>query len=110
MESLAWHAVADGAERAVLYGDPTHTGSFVLRFRTGREIIVPLHWHRHDEHITVLSGPFSLSVNGARSELAQGSYVVIPAGAHHSTWYGAGTLIQVNGIGPFESIYVGERR
>jgi len=49
-------------------------------------------------------------VNGARSELAQGSYVMIPAGAHHSTWYGAGTLIQVNGIGPFESIYVDERR
>ena len=110
MQSLVWQPVADGAERAVLYGDPTHAGSFVIRFRTVREIVVPLHWHRHDEHITVLSGPFSLSVNGARSELEQGSYVVIPAGAHHSTWYGAGTVIQVSGIGPFESIYVDEPR
>ena len=110
MESLAWQPVADGAERAVLHGDPTHAGSFVFRLRTGRDLVVPLHWHRHDEHITVLSGPFSLSVNGERSELAQGSYIVIPAGAHHSTSYGAGTLIQVNGIGPFESIYVDERQ
>ena len=92
MESLAWQPVANGAERAVLYGDPTHAGNFVIRFRTSREIVVPLHWHRHDEHITVLSGPFSLSVNGA----------------HHSTWYGPGTVIQVSGIGPFESIYVDE--
>jgi mannose-6-phosphate isomerase-like protein (cupin superfamily) len=110
MENLAWQPVAEGAERAVLYGDPTHAGGFVLRFRTVREMSVPLHWHRHDEHITVLAGPFSLSVNGARAELEQGSYVVIPAGAHHRTWYGAGTLIQVNGTGPFESIYVDERQ
>jgi quercetin dioxygenase-like cupin family protein len=109
MESLAWQPVAEGAERAVLYGDLTHAGSFVIRFRTVREMSVPLHWHRHDEHITVLSGPFSLAVNGVRNELEAGSYVVIPAGAHHSTSYGAGTLIQVNGTGPFESIYVDER-
>ena len=97
MESLAWKPLAEGAERAVLHGDPTHTGNFVIRFRTSREIAIPLHWHRHDEHITVLSGPFSLALNGARNELETGSYVVIPAGAHHSTWYGTG---------PFESIYV----
>jgi mannose-6-phosphate isomerase-like protein (cupin superfamily) len=106
MEDLAWLPVAHGAERAVLHGDPAHGGSFVLRFRTSYEICVPLHWHRHEEHITVLSGPFSLSVNGARSELGPGSYVVIPAGAHHSTWYGSGTVIQVSGMGPFENIYV----
>lgn len=109
MESLAWQSIADGAERAVLYGDPAHAGNFVIRFRTSRETSIPLHWHRHDEHITVLSGPFSLSVNGARNELEPGSYVVIPAGAHHCTCYGAGTVIQVNGIGPFESIYVDEQ-
>ena len=108
MESLAWQPVANGAERAVLYGDPTRAGNFVIRFRTVREIAVPLHWHRHDEHITVLCGPFSLSVNGAPNPLEPGSYVVIPAGAHHRTWYGPGTVIQVSGIGPFESIYVDE--
>jgi len=109
MQSLAWQPVAEGAERAVLHGDLAHAGSFVIRFRTAREMSVPLHWHRHDEHITVLSGPFGLEVNGVRNELDAGSYVVVPAGAHHSTWYGPGTVIQVNGTGPFESIYVDER-
>lgn len=96
----------DGAEMAVLQGDPEKAGEYVIRFRTNREIFVPLHWHRHDEHITVVSGPFSLSINDKRSELAQASHVVIPATARHSTWYGAGTMVEVSGIGPFESIYV----
>jgi quercetin dioxygenase-like cupin family protein len=113
-----WRPVIDGAEMAVLDGDPAKAVQYVIRFRTHREIFVPLHWHREDEHVTVLAGPFSLSLDnaldkvsdqaldGERRELAPGSYAVIPAGVHHSAWYGAGTVVQVSGIGPFESIYV----
>ncbi len=90
---------------AVLHGDPTQAVDYVIRFRTHREIFVPLHWHRHDEHITVVAGPFAMSLHETRQELASGSYVVIPAGVHHSAWYGAGTVVQVSGMGPFESIY-----
>ena len=106
MEGLVWQPVMDGAEMAVLHGDPAQAGEYIIRFRTHREIFVSLHWHRHDEHVTVVSGPFSLSINRERSELAAGSSVVIPATVHHSTRYGAGTVVQVSGIGPFESIYV----
>lgn len=88
------------------HGDPTQAGDYVIRFRTHREIFVPLHWHRHDEHITVIVGPFAMSFDGARRELIPGSYVAIPAGIRHSAWYGAGTVVQVSGLGPFESIYV----
>ena len=101
-----WQPVADGAEMAVLQGDPAQSGEYVIRFRTHREIFVPLHWHRHDEKITVVAGPFTLSINDARSELGVGSSVLIPATVQHSTWYNAGTVIQVSGIGPFETIYV----
>jgi hypothetical protein len=90
----------------VRHGDPTQAGDYVIRFRTHREIFVPLHWHRHDEHITVIVGPFAMSFDGARRELIPGSYVAIPAGIRHSAWYGAGTVVQVSGLGPFESIYV----
>jgi quercetin dioxygenase-like cupin family protein len=96
----------DGAEMAVLQGDPEAPGEYVIRFRTDREIFVPLHWHPRDEHVRVVNGPFSLSINDQRSELAAGSKVVIPAKVHHSTWYGVGTQVEVSGIGPFESIYV----
>jgi quercetin dioxygenase-like cupin family protein len=105
MEGLVWQPVIDGAEMAVLHGDPTQAGEYVIRFRTHREIFVPLHWHQHDEHITVVSGPFTISINDARSELVVGSSVVIPATVQHSTWYGTSTVVQVSGMGPFESIY-----
>jgi quercetin dioxygenase-like cupin family protein len=106
MEGLVWQAVVEGAEMAVLHGDPTQAGEYVIRFRTHREIFVPWHWHRQDEHIVVVAGPFSLSINNERSELAPGSHAVIPATVRHCAWYGAGTVIEVSGMGPFESIYV----
>ncbi len=104
--TLPWHRVIDGVHLALLRGDPGESGEYVIRFRTDREIFVPLHWHPHDEHVRVVNGPFSLSINNQRSVLEAGSKVVIPAKAHHSTWYGAGTQIEVSGMGPFESIYV----
>ena len=104
--TLPWQRVMDGAERAVLQGDPEAVGEYVIRFRTDREIFVPLHWHRHDEHIRVVNGPFSVSFDGARQEFARGSDIVIPANVRHCAWYGAGTQVEVSGLGPFESIYV----
>ncbi len=104
--TLPWRPVMPGAEMAILRGDPAQSGEYVIRFRTDREIFVPLHWHRHDEHITVVSGPFSLSISDKRSELVPGSHVVIAATVRHCAWYGAGTVVEVSGMGPFESIYV----
>jgi hypothetical protein len=104
--TLPWLPVMDGAEMAVLQGGPGAPGEYVIRFRTDREIFVPPQWHRHDENVTVMSGPFSLSVDNQRGELAPGSSIVIPAKVHHSAWYAAGTVVQVSGIGPFESVYV----
>ena len=105
MKDLLWQPVMDGAEMAVLQGDPAAAGEYVIRFRTGRDISVPLHWHRHDEHVKVISGPFALSLDNQRRELAADSSVVIPAQAHHRTWYSPGTIVEVSGMGPFESIY-----
>jgi hypothetical protein len=104
--ALPWQPLIDRAEMAILHGDPAQSGEYQIRFRTDREIFVPLHWHRHDEHISVVSGPFSLSINNQRNELAPGASIVIPAHVRHSTWYGAGTIIEVTGMGPFYSIYV----
>jgi hypothetical protein len=103
---LHWQSVIDGADMTVLHGDPAGPGWYVIRFRTDREIHVPLHWHREDEHVTVLAGPFSLNFGESPQPLEPGTYVVIPAGVRHEAWYGPGTVVQVSGIGPFESIYV----
>src|SRR4051812_41620769 len=49
-----------GAQAAVLSGDPSKTGPFVIRLKMPAGYRVAPHWHPTDEHVTVLSGTFSL--------------------------------------------------
>lgn len=111
-DRLVWTPILEGAEMALLSGDPEMPGShYVIRFRTSLEIAVPAHWHPEDEHITVLQGPFSLGFGdrfqaSALESLAALSYRCVRRELRHFAFYGPGTLIQVNGVGPFRSIYV----
>jgi quercetin dioxygenase-like cupin family protein len=110
--ALKWRSILEGAEMAVVSGNPESSGMlFVIRFRTDREIPVPAHWHQADEHITVLEGPYSFSL-GDRFDVSRliglppGSHVFVPKGTCHFALYGPGTLVQVSGVGPFQSYYV----
>src|SRR5437879_2811806 len=97
---MIWQPVLDGAEMAILHGDPTAAGFYVVRFRTHREIHVPLHWHRTDEHFTVMSGPFQmLAGEDGYRPLEPGTYGVIPAEVRHASVFSQGTVVQVSGIG-----------
>ena len=82
-----------------------------MRYQTLVASDVPAHWHPQDEHVTVIAGEVSLgfgerfSPNDLRP-LAAGSYVMIPRERPHFTRYTAGTIVQVNGIGPLTINYV----
>jgi quercetin dioxygenase-like cupin family protein len=49
----------------------------------------PMHWHSQTEYTTVISGKPRFTVDGKPYDLATGSYIVIPAKAHHSLNCGA---------------------
>ena len=51
-----------GAEAAVLFGDPSKDGLFVLRLKLPEGYRVPPHTHPVDEVITVISGTFSMGM------------------------------------------------
>ena len=110
-DSILWVPLRDGAEAGVLSGDPEHSElEYTIRFRTSQEIKVHAHWHAEVEHLTVLQGPFSLGFGKVFDDsllkpLAAGSYVCVPKQTAHFALYGEGTIVQVNGIGPFKSIY-----
>ena len=97
---------------AILSGDPDQTGSpFVIRFRAAREIEVSPHWHPADEHITVIQGVYRLGYGdsydpAALEEFPAGSYIQVRKLMHHFAWYSNGTIVQVNGVGPFRTFYV----
>ncbi len=104
---LVWKPLIPGAEMAVVSGDPSKTGLYVIRIRTqGADVRVPPHWHPTDEHVTVLAGTF-LVAHGDKYDasklmgLKPGAHVVMPAKLPHFGIHKAGNVVEVYGEGPF---------
>jgi ChrR-like protein with cupin domain len=112
MKWAPFPALGLGIQIAVLTGDPFKSGSpFVSRLKLPNSTKVPPHWHPVDEHITVISGIFLLGAGdkfdtNATRELPAGSYAFMPRRAHHFAFVNGDTVIQLNGVGPFNVIYV----
>lgn len=101
-----------GAQVAILDGDPTRAGMpYVIRAKMPDGYKVPPHWHPVDENVTVLKGTLVLA-RGEKfdpsqgTELPAGSFSKMPKGVRHYARAKGETIIQVNGIGPFEVHYV----
>jgi hypothetical protein len=100
-----------GAQAAVLLGSPAKAGPFVLRLKFPDGFVVPPHRHTKDELVTVLSGGFGISSGekvdkAAAKPLPAASFVHLPAGMPHFAWADGETVVQINGVGPFDVVYV----
>jgi quercetin dioxygenase-like cupin family protein len=102
-----------GPQQAILYGDPSKEGVYVVRNRFPPGTHSNPHFHSKDRHATVIKGVWW---NGTGEDLdfkkavpmKAGSYVLHPAGGVH--WDGAGdeeVIVQIIGIGPVETTQVG---
>ena len=100
-----------GSKIAVLDGDPTKPGLFVIRAKLPDGYTVPPHWHSTDENITVISGSFGIGL-GDRIETAKtrympaGSYVRLGQKEHHYAVAKGETVIQIHAMGPFDIHYL----
>jgi quercetin dioxygenase-like cupin family protein len=100
-----------GAQLAVLSGNPGATGPFVIRLKMPAGYKIAPHWHPTDEHVTVISGTFSLGMGdkfdtAAAKPLSAGGYALLPAEMRHYAWSQDGATVQVHGTGPFVLNYV----
>jgi quercetin dioxygenase-like cupin family protein len=100
-----------GAKMAVLEGDPTKAGPFVMRLKAPDGYHVPPHTHPKTERVTVISGTMLLAMgdNLERSNaqtLPTGTYGFWPAGMKHAAWTEGETIIQLHGIGPWQINYL----
>ena len=100
-----------GAKIAVLAGDPAGTGLITIRLKMPAGYGIAPHWHPTDEHITVISGTFSIGMGDVLDKkqsktLKAGGYAVAQANMHHFAWTKTGGVVQVNMIGPFKITYV----
>ena len=114
-ESVAWGpappSLPPGAQAAVLLGSPAKEGPFVLRLKFPAGFIVPPHRHSKDEFVTVISGTFSIA-SGEKVDrallqpLRAASFVHLPAGMPHYALTEVESIVQINGVGPFDVTYI----
>ena len=77
-----------GAEAAVLFGDPSKEGLFVLRLKLPAGYSVAPHMHPVDEVLTVISGTFRMGMGETADQskaqpLPAGSFFALPPGTAH---------------------------
>lgn len=104
-------SVPEGAEMAVLYGNPGDEGPFALRLKLPAGYHIPPHSHPRPEIVTVISGTFELG-NGETAErdaaeaLPAGSLFAFDPGMAHFTYNDEETVIQLTSVGPWAIEYV----
>lgn len=98
--------------RAVLFGDPSKPGLYVIRVRFPPGAHSNPHHHSQDRHVTVIKGVWWMGVGekldfNKAVPMKTGSYVLHPARAVH--WDGAGdeeAIVQIVGMGPVDTVQV----
>ena len=100
-----------GSSMAVLSGDPSKEGLYVVRLKMPAGYKINAHWHPTDEHVTVISGTFALGMGdkldkAAMKDLPPGGYALLPAQMHHYAMAKTAAVVQVHGMGPFQLTYV----
>lgn len=100
-----------GAKMAVLEGDPSKEGLFVMRIRVPDGYHIPPHTHPKTERVTVLSGTFKIAMGenldrSAAQTLPAGAFGFWPAGMKHAAWAEGETEIQLHGVGPWAINYL----
>jgi quercetin dioxygenase-like cupin family protein len=114
-DAIKWGAappsLPPGAQAAALLGSPAKEGPFVLRLKFPAGFVIPPHRHSKDEFVTVISGKFAIT-SGEKVDrkslkaLPPQSFVHLPAGMPHYAWAEVETIVQINGTGPFDVIYL----
>jgi len=113
-DKLKWVAISaafpKGAQIAVLTGDPSKEGMYVIRLKAPAGYKVMPHSHPFDENVTVLSGSFIIEmgdkVDEKKTALKPGGFARMPKGMVHYAVFPEETIIQIHGQGPQGITYV----
>ena len=113
-DSLKWAPLfpgVDAIQMAVVSGDPSKPGPFVIRLKVAKGASIAPHWHPTTENVTVLQGTFSVGMGDKLDEskltkMQPGDFVSVTAHAHHYAKADTDTTVQVNAPGPFVITFV----
>lgn len=103
-----------GPDIAVVYGDPTKPGLYIIRARFKPGVMSKPHYHPTDRHVTVISGTWWAGRDASgdpnkTTPLGPGSYMLHPAGkVHYDGAKDVEAVVEIKGIGPAPTISVGQ--
>jgi len=100
-----------GAKMAVVSGDPTKTGPFVVELAFPAGYRIPPHSHPTDETIKVVKGTFRVGMGDVFDEaktttMHVGASGTMKAGQPHFALADGNTVVSVSSTGPFAMTYV----
>jgi quercetin dioxygenase-like cupin family protein len=113
-DTLKWSApaaYAKGAQLAIVSGDPTKQGMYVVRLKVPAGFKISAHTHPNDENVTVLSGSFNIGTGDKLDEtkgvrVKAGGYSFVAKGMSHYAWFTEDTVLQLHGMGPQGVTYI----
>jgi quercetin dioxygenase-like cupin family protein len=114
-EAVSWAAgpasLQQGAQAAVLYGDPAKEGMFLMRLKLPPGFRIAPHTHPRPEILTVISGAFHIGMGTVADEakaqrLGPGSFFAFDPGLPHYAHVEEETVVQLSSTGPWTINYV----
>jgi quercetin dioxygenase-like cupin family protein len=109
-QQIQWVRNAEGtSERAILFGDPSKPGPYVMRIKWLPGNFSRPHFHNGDRFFTVISGTWWVGTGDHYDPnntvpVPAGSYVLHKGGQlHYDGAKDEETIIQVTGYGPLET-------
>jgi hypothetical protein len=102
----------DGVKFAVIQGDPSKPGVYVIRAKFSPGAMTRPHWHAEDRYVIVVAGTWYTGEGDTFEPdktvpLRAGSFMLHPAKAHH--YDGAKdeeVIVQIIGVGPSSTTLV----
>jgi quercetin dioxygenase-like cupin family protein len=105
-----------GPDIAVVAGDPTKEGFYVIRARFAPGVMSRPHYHPTDRHVTVISGTWWAGRGpnfdpNSTIPLGPGSYMLHPAGeVHYDGAKDVEAIVEIKGIGPAPTVPAAQQR
>jgi len=114
-EDVDWKpfpAFPPSARLAIVVGDPSQPGPYVIRVKLPSGVKLMPHQHPEDRVYTVISGVFYVGLGnrfdeGQLEAYPPGAVIVLPGGTPHFHWAKSGTYVtQVSAEGPLGLEYI----
>ncbi len=111
-EKIVWRDAGKGVKIALIYGDPSKPGQYVIRAHFPPGVMSSPHFHGEDRHVTVIQGTWYAGKDDswdpeATVALKAGSYMYHPAeGVHYDGAGAEGAIVQIIGMGPSKTTFL----